>query len=113
MQEICESRGLYAYILICLWLTRMFRRQEVATRQSIVTLFLDRFTLSQDEVEAIISREVPIGKRFFAAMNKAESIQLDCRVLMSGETGSTKAGYDFISNYSGMVLSNRDLDWTS
>ncbi len=67
-------------------------RQEVATRQSIVTLFLDRFTLNQEEVEAITSREVPVGKRYFAAMNKAESIQHDCRVLMSGESGSTKAG---------------------
>ena len=67
-------------------------RQEVATRQSIVTVFLARFTLTPDEVEAIISREVPIGQRFFDAMTKAERIRNDCRVLMAGEDGPTKAG---------------------
>ena len=67
-------------------------RQEVSTKQSIVTLFLDRFTLTPDEVETIRSREIPVGTQFFAAMDKAERIRDDCRVLMSGEEGPTKAG---------------------
>lgn len=56
-------------------------------------LFLHRFTLSNEEAEAITSRDVPIGSRFFEAMNKAERIRNDCRVLMSGEDGPTKAGW--------------------
>ena len=61
-------------------------------RKSIVLLFLDRFTLNDDEVEAITSREIALGPRFFSAMNKTERIRGDCRVLMSGEDGPTKAG---------------------
>lgn len=61
-------------------------------KKSIINLFLARFTLTDSEVEAINSREVPIGRRFFDAMDKTERIREDCRVLMSGEDGSTKAG---------------------
>lgn len=66
----------------------------MTTRQSIVTAFLQRFTLSPRDVEAITSRDVPVDKRFFSAMDKAEHIRDDCRVLMSGEEGPTKAGYE-------------------
>ena len=44
-------------------------------------------------MEAITSREIPVGKRFFSAMDKAERIRNDCRVLMAGEDGPTRAGY--------------------
>jgi len=66
----------------------------VEDKKSIITLFLARFTLSEDEVEAVTSRDVPVGKRFFDAMSKTERIREDCRVLMAGEDGPTKAGYD-------------------
>ena len=66
-------------------------------RQSIITLFLSRFTLSADEKDAIASREVPVGPRFFAAMDKAAKIRDDCRVLMTGDEGNTKAGIDIFS----------------
>ncbi|KAI0929236.1 hypothetical protein AcW1_006229 [Taiwanofungus camphoratus] len=72
-------------------------RQAVATRQSIISLFLGRFTLSEDEKEAITSREVAAGPRFFSAMDKAEKIRDDCQVLMTGEEGPTKAGLDIMS----------------
>ncbi|KAH9952062.1 oligomeric complex COG6 [Amylocystis lapponica] len=72
-------------------------RQAIATRQSIVYLFLARFTLSDDEKEAIASRDVPVGKQFFAAMDKAERIREDCRLLMAGEEGPTKAGMEIMS----------------
>ena len=67
-------------------------------KKSIITLFLARFTLSDDEVEAVTSRDVPVGKRFFDAMSKTERIREDCRVLMAGEDGPTKAGYDGVSD---------------
>jgi len=69
-----------------------YHREEVEMRKSIVMLFLNRFTLNDEEAEAITSRNVPIGPRFFEAMNKTEHIRNDCRVLMSGEDGPTKAG---------------------
>ena len=68
------------------------RRNEVESKRSIVTLFLDRFTLSDEEAEALTSRDVPVGPRFFAAMDKTQRIRDDCRVLMAGEDGPTQAG---------------------
>ncbi|KAK7473122.1 Golgi transport complex subunit 6 [Stygiomarasmius scandens] len=75
-------------------------RQEVEVKRSIVSLFLSRFTLTEEEAEAMVSRDVPIGKRFFAAMDKTEKIREDCRVLMAGEDGPTKAGLDIIASTS-------------
>ncbi|THH31107.1 hypothetical protein EUX98_g3063 [Antrodiella citrinella] len=73
------------------------QRQIVTTKQSIVSLFLDRFTLTPEEAEAITSREVPVAKRFFSAMSKAERIREDCRVLMAGEDGPAQAGLDIMT----------------
>ncbi|KAH8107098.1 oligomeric complex COG6 [Cristinia sonorae] len=73
------------------------QRQEVTTKHSIVSLFLNRFTLTSEEAEAITSRDVPVSKRFFSAMSKAERIREDCRVLMAGEEGPTQAGLDIMS----------------
>jgi hypothetical protein len=64
----------------------------VENKKSIVTLFLSRFTLNEEEVEAMTSRDVPVGQRFFQAMDKTERIRTDCRVLMAGEDGPTQAG---------------------
>ncbi|KAH7924764.1 oligomeric complex COG6 [Leucogyrophana mollusca] len=75
-------------------------REVVETRKSIVMLFLDRFTVTDEEAEAMTSRDVPVGKRFFSAMSKTERIRADCRVLMSGEDGPTKAGLDIMASTS-------------
>ena len=61
-------------------------------KKTIITLFLKRFTLSDTEVEALTLREVPLGSTFFEAMDRTDRIREDCRVLMAGEDGSTKAG---------------------
>ncbi|KAG9124916.1 Golgi transport complex subunit 6 [Ceratobasidium sp. 392] len=74
------------------------QKQTTSARQEIITLFLDRFTLSPAEVEAITSRDVPVGKRMFDAMDKLERIREDCRVLMSGEGGENKAGLDIMAS---------------
>lgn len=73
-------------------------RQAVTAKQSIVSLFLSRFTLTEEEVEAMISRDVPIGQRFFSAMDKTENIRQDCQVLMAGEEGPTQAGFVILLN---------------
>ncbi|KAH9945786.1 oligomeric complex COG6 [Epithele typhae] len=73
-------------------------RQGVAVRQSIISLFLSRFTLSPDEKAALSSRDVPIGPRFFAAMDKAAAVRADCRVLMTGDQeGDARAGLDILA----------------
>jgi hypothetical protein len=72
-------------------------RQQVKTRQSIVTLFLERFTLSPKEADALSSPEIPVGPKFFAAMDRAQAIRDDCRVLMAGEESPSKAGLDIMA----------------
>ena len=63
------------------------------TRQSIISLFLARFTLSADEASALSSSEVPVGPTFFAAVDRAQAIRDDCRVLMAGEDSPSRAGF--------------------
>ncbi|KAL0946384.1 hypothetical protein HGRIS_012614 [Hohenbuehelia grisea] len=75
-------------------------RAQVEHKKSIVTLFLARFTLEEEEVKVLTSRDVPVGKRFFQVMDKTERIRTDCRVLMSGGDGPTKAGLDIMASTS-------------
>ncbi|TFK31706.1 oligomeric complex COG6-domain-containing protein [Crucibulum laeve] len=75
-------------------------RQGIEDKKSIISLFLARFTLSEEEVEAMTSRDVPIGQRFFQAMDKTERIREDCRVLMAGEDGPSQAGLDIMASTS-------------
>ncbi|KAG6911409.1 hypothetical protein DXG01_016506 [Tephrocybe rancida] len=75
-------------------------RQDVENKKSIVTAFLARFTLTEQEAEAITSRDEPVGAHFFAAMDRTESIRDDCRILMSGEEGPTQAGIDIMTSTS-------------
>lgn len=57
-----------------------------------MALLLDRFTLTEDEVQSIVSRDVPVGPRLFEAMTKLEQIRAEATVLLSGEEGQTQAG---------------------
>lgn len=69
-------------------------------KQSIVTMFLSRFTLTDEETEIVTSRDVPVGPRFFNTMDKTERIRQDCQVLMVGEDGPTQIGLDIMSSTS-------------
>ena len=75
-------------------LNKYLNRQEVKTCQTIVDLFLTRFTLYDDEAKALSSSNVPVGPTFFATMDRAQAIHDDCRVLMVGEDSPSKAGYE-------------------
>ncbi|KAJ3994990.1 oligomeric complex COG6 [Lentinula boryana] len=90
-------------------------RQEVEDQKSIVSLFLARFTLTEEETEALISRDVPVGKRFFQAMDKTEQIREDCQVLMAGEDGPTKAGSDIMASTASLLEQGYEkiLRWCS
>jgi conserved oligomeric Golgi complex subunit 6 len=88
-------------------------RSDIVNKKSIVTLFLTRFTLTDEESEAITSRDIPVGSRFFAAMDKTKRIREDCRVLMAGEDGPTQAGYDYLPLLSFGILIPEWVDWIS
>lgn len=68
-------------------------RHTTAVRQDIVSIFLNRFTLTDAETESITSHDVPVGKQLFSAMDRAEKIRDDCQILLSGDDGTgTTAG---------------------
>ena len=69
-------------------------------KQSIITLFLSRFTLTDEEVDILTSRDIQIGRHFFDTMDKTEKIRQDCQVLMTGEDGPTQIGLDITSSTS-------------
>ncbi|KAF8518194.1 oligomeric complex COG6 [Gautieria morchelliformis] len=79
------------------------QRQNMTTRQSIVSSFLSQFTLTEAETEAIASRDIPVGKRLFNAMDRTEKIRESCQILLSGEGGSTIAGLDIMSLTSSLL----------
>ncbi|KAG9015159.1 Golgi transport complex subunit 6 [Tulasnella sp. JGI-2019a] len=79
------------------------QRQATAARQSIISLFLSRFSLTESETQAITSRDVPVGRELFDAMDRIATIRSDCRVLLSGEDGETKAGLDVMSLTSSLL----------
>ena len=61
-------------------------------RSAIISVFLARFTLSETELAALTSREVPVGQPVFDALDKVERIRRDCESLLAGEEGKTQAG---------------------
>jgi hypothetical protein len=87
-----EERSVFSISSHACLLHTLLHSHQVETRKSILTLFLSRFTLSDAEVAALTSRDVPVGQRFFDAMDRTERIRHDCTVLMAGEDGPTQAG---------------------
>jgi hypothetical protein len=59
------------------------------------------------------SRDIPVGQRFFQAMDKTERIRTDCRVLMAGEDGPTQAGcvFTLLSRWHVLMLSVDSILW--
>lgn len=62
-------------------------------RQFAVDSFIIRFSLTEDEINTLQSRDIRVDSDFFRTMRKADRIIQDARVLMSGDDGPTKAGY--------------------
>ena len=74
--------------------------QGITVKQSIVTLFLSRFTLTDQETDILTSRDVLVGRHFYDTMDKTERIRQDCQILMAGEDGPTQVGLDIMSSTS-------------
>lgn len=71
--------------------------EQLTSRSALVNSFLKRFTLADEETDAITSRDVPVGKKMFDAMDRTEQIREDCKVLLSGEGGESQAGLDIMA----------------
>ncbi|KAI9484688.1 oligomeric Golgi complex subunit 6-like protein [Zychaea mexicana] len=58
------------------------RSSACDARITIVDKFLEKFTLSEQEINTLCSSAVPIGDDFFVALNHLKQIHSDCRVLL-------------------------------
>jgi hypothetical protein len=67
-------------------------RASAQLRSLIIERFLGRFTLSDSELAALTSREIPVGTSLFEALDRVERIRFDCQALLAGEEGTVQAG---------------------
>lgn len=66
--------------------TSMLRNQEtLLVKQRVLSLFKDRFILTEDEEVALTSTAEPVDGRFFATLSKAKRIAKDCELLLGLE----------------------------
>ncbi|MBW0524976.1 hypothetical protein O181_064691 [Austropuccinia psidii MF-1] len=65
--------------------------QDVATKQLIAKAFLHRFTLTDLETQALLSRDVQADRNLFLALDHCEQIRSDCATLLSGDLNSGQA----------------------
>ncbi|SPO37663.1 related to conserved oligomeric Golgi complex component 6 [Pseudozyma flocculosa] len=78
------------------------QRQATQLHRHLSSRFLDRFTLSSEERDAIHSRQVRVGSRLFAAIDHLDRIRADCRILLEGSDpngvgGGTRAATDIMA----------------
>lgn len=64
----------------------------MSAKQTAIAAFLTRFTLTEEENEALTSRDVPVGRRVFNAIDRCEQIRSECIVLSSVDAGETRVG---------------------
>ncbi|OAV89292.1 hypothetical protein PTTG_01259 [Puccinia triticina 1-1 BBBD Race 1] len=73
--------------------------EAVTAKQLIVKAFLEKFTLKENEIQALTSREVTVNCSVFEAMDHCEQIRSDCAILLIGDSQSSKsktAGLDIM-----------------
>ncbi|WVQ78637.1 hypothetical protein IAT38_000724 [Cryptococcus sp. DSM 104549] len=73
------------------------QRASAQLRASLIHLFLSRFTLSEQELAALTSRDIIVSQPLFDALDHVEKIRKDCQVLLGGEEGKMQAGLDIMA----------------
>ncbi|KAI8150320.1 oligomeric Golgi complex subunit 6 [Fennellomyces sp. T-0311] len=72
------------------------RSSACDTRLTIVDKFLEKFTLSESEINTLCSSSVPIDDEFFVALDHLKQIHSDCRVLLM--TQNQQAGLQIMES---------------
>lgn len=65
--------------------TLLKKRQEVVTRQHVLSTFNDRFVMTEDQVAALTSTAEPVDDVFFESLAKSQCIIKDCEILLGLE----------------------------
>ncbi|EFY93627.1 Golgi transport complex subunit Cog6, putative [Metarhizium acridum CQMa 102] len=58
------------------------KREEVFTKQRVLSAFKEYFLLTEPELVALTSTAEPVDERFFDALSKARKISKDCEILL-------------------------------
>ncbi|KAI0148519.1 oligomeric complex COG6 [Xylariaceae sp. FL1272] len=63
----------------------MAQREDVETKQRLLTAFRARFALTEDEVASLTLSSEPVDDQFFIVLAKAKRIRKDCEILLGFE----------------------------
>jgi len=80
----------------------MNQKQETETKQQLLNAFMQHFIVSDDDLLALTSAEVPIDDHFFDVLARVKQVHHDCEVLLGGE--NQRLGLEI------MEKSSRDLN---
>lgn len=61
------------------------QKQEAETKQELLNAFMQHFIISDEDLLALTSAEVPIDDHFFDVLARVKQIHHDCEVLLGGE----------------------------
>ncbi|KNZ52550.1 uncharacterized protein VP01_3527g1 [Puccinia sorghi] len=91
--------------------------EAVAARQAMVEAFLEKFTLTESEIQALTSQEIQVNWSVFEAMDHCEHIRTDCTSLLTGDSQFLQAetvGLDIMQSTSKYLEKGYDkiLKWT-
>lgn len=63
----------------------MNQKQEAETKQQLLNAFMQHFIISDEDLLALTSAEVPIDDHFFDVLARVKQVHHDCEVLLGGE----------------------------
>ncbi|KAK2612151.1 Golgi transport complex subunit 6 [Conoideocrella luteorostrata] len=61
------------------------KRELLSMKQSVLSIFQDRFIMTDVEIASLTSTAEPVDERFFSALYKAKKISKDCEILLGLE----------------------------
>jgi len=69
------------------------RRDQIATKHTILSAFQKTFTLPEEQIAILTSPSEPVDDKFFQVFDKVKTIHSNCQSLLT--TDNNRAGYSF------------------
>ena len=60
-------------------------KQEIETKEKLLSAFTKHFVLSEDELLLLTSSAEPVNDQFFEALSRTKQIHKDCEILLGGD----------------------------
>src|ERR1700685_4226539 len=71
------------------------RRNQIATKHTILSAFQKTFTLPEEQIGILTSPSEPVDDKFFKVFDKVKIIHSNCQSLLT--TDNNRAGYCFVT----------------